>query len=315
MRRFKNILLFATGKANEKTALERAVALAKRNQAQLTVMGVPEELSSEIMTQITLMSSVEFRAFVIQERTEALEQFVAPARQENISIDVKVLFGTPFLEIIREVLRHQRDLVMMTAEGKGGLKEMLFGSTTMHLMRKCPCPVWVMKPTRRKHHARILAAVAPNPQDEVQTQLNRKIMQLATSLAEAEGSELHIVYVWLHFDKKILPASARTGASQLPKIMQELEQHHRSWLDELLGEFNLQNLPHQVHLLKGDAGKVIPALAQKKQVELVVMGTVSRTGVAGFFIGNTAERVLHQIDCAVLAVKPDGFVTPVKIEE
>ena len=67
--------------------------------------------------------------------------------------------------------------------------------------------------------------------------------------------------------------------------------------------------------MKGDAGKVLPALAQKKQIGLVVMGTVSRTGVAGFFIGNTAERVLYQIDCAVLAVKPDGFVTPVKIEE
>ena len=51
------------------------------------------------------------------------------------------------------------DLVIMTAEGKDGFRERLFGSTSMHLMRECPCPVWVMKPTRRKRIERILAAV------------------------------------------------------------------------------------------------------------------------------------------------------------
>ena len=45
--------------------------------------------------------------------------------------------------------------------------------------------------------------------------------------------------------------------------------------------------------------------------ELVVMGTICRTGLPGFFIGNTAETVLQSVDCAVLTVKPEGFVTPV----
>ncbi len=44
---------------------------------------------------------------------------------------------------------------------------------------------------------------------------------------------------------------------------------------------------------------------------LLVMGTVCRTGVPGFFIGNTAERVLQHLDCSLLAVKPKGFETPV----
>ena len=44
------------------------------------------------------------------------------------------------------------------------------------------------------------------------------------------------------------------------------------------------------------------------------MGTVCRTGIAGFFIGNTAESILQQVDCSVLTVKPDGFVSPVVLE-
>ena len=49
--------------------------------------------------------------------------------------------------------------------------------------------------------------------------------------------------------------------------------------------------------------------------DLVVMGTVARTGVPGFIMGNTAEMILNQIDCSVLAIKPSGFVTPVTLEE
>jgi universal stress protein E len=44
------------------------------------------------------------------------------------------------------------------------------------------------------------------------------------------------------------------------------------------------------------------------------MGTVSRAGIAGLLIGNTAEKVLPQVDCSMLTVKPEGFVTPVKLD-
>lgn len=44
------------------------------------------------------------------------------------------------------------------------------------------------------------------------------------------------------------------------------------------------------------------------------MGTVARTGISGVIIGNTAEAVLEQLQCSVLALKPPGFVTPVKLD-
>jgi hypothetical protein len=45
------------------------------------------------------------------------------------------------------------------------------------------------------------------------------------------------------------------------------------------------------------------------------MGTVARTGIAGFVMGNTAEMMLRQLRGSVLAVKPPGFVTPVTLPE
>jgi nucleotide-binding universal stress UspA family protein len=45
------------------------------------------------------------------------------------------------------------------------------------------------------------------------------------------------------------------------------------------------------------------------------MGTVARIGIPGLLIGNTAETILDQLDCSVLAVKPPGFVSPVALDE
>jgi len=45
------------------------------------------------------------------------------------------------------------------------------------------------------------------------------------------------------------------------------------------------------------------------------MGTVARTGVPGFITGNTAESILNQLECSVLAIKPAGFVTPIELME
>jgi len=59
---------------------------------------------------------------------------------------------------------------------------------------------------------------------------------------------------------------------------------------------------------------VIAPLAAELWADLVVMGTVARTGISGLIIGNTAEAILDQLTCSVLAIKPPGVKTPVKIE-
>ncbi|MFO7686981.1 MAG: universal stress protein [Desulfobacterales bacterium] len=67
-------------------------------------------------------------------------------------------------------------------------------------------------------------------------------------------------------------------------------------------------------MLKKPAKKVIAPLAAELWADLVVMGTVARTGISGLIIGNTAEAILDQLTCSVLAIKPPGVKTPVKIE-
>jgi nucleotide-binding universal stress UspA family protein len=192
---------------------------------------------------------------------------------------------------------------------------MFSGSTTMHLMRKCPCPVWAVKPSKKKQYHRILAAVDPSPFHSDHLKLAKKIMELAVSLAESDGAELHVLHCWSSSFEKTLRNRSGLLPSDADEIVRQIRTSHKSSLDSLVEEFDLTQTPHKVHLLKGEPERVIVDMASKKRMELVVMGTVSRKGLSGFLIGNTAEKALNQLECSVLAVKPDGFVSIVTLDE
>ncbi len=81
-----------------------------------------------------------------------------------------------------------------------------------------------------------------------------------------------------------------------------------------VGKDTLNYIKPKIHVLKGIPKEEIPILAQKINAEILVMGTIARTGISGFFIGNTAESILMQIDCSILAIKPKEFMTPITLE-
>ncbi len=363
MQRFQNVLVVIDERTENSAVVERAVVLAQRNQARLTLVNVvrtlprqaprpiaPEQpadgqepvleiieewpTDSKLSTEepsagpwrpysertdgahVTVAeAAVLIREHIDEQESQRLEQWVAFARRSEISVEGKMLHGTPFLEIIREVLRNGHDLVMITAEGHGGLKEKLFGSTAMHLMRKCPCPVWVVRPAQPERYTRILAAVDPLPLDEEQYAVSIKIMDLATALARRDECELVVVHTWTFPAERSLRSGYSVASGELEAWVGDAQDRHRHRLAELLRPYPLQDLGSQVYLLKGEPGHLIPKLAAKLEVGLIVMGTVSRTGVAGLLMGNTAEKILRQVDCSVLTVKPDGFVTPVRLDD
>ena len=315
MKRFKNILALYDHKVGDEAALQRAVSLAKMNGAQLTVCQAIEKLPKETVAMFRplLANEVELQTQYIAERKAHLERLVATIRYDGVAVDVSVLTGKPFLQVIRAVLRGQHDLVVMTADVFRGLRDMTFGSTSMHLMRKCPCPVWVMQPGAGVSLQRIVAAVDPDTAAESPDSLSLKILQLASSLARLEQCDLDIVHVWdflgADLDSSLGELSERT---QTP-LCEKNRSAHQLRMNSLLANVDMSDVKFSVHLPKGDPAHTIPEFVQEHQVDHLVMGTVGRTGIAGFFIGDTAENVLRQVDCSVLAIKPDGFVTPVTL--
>lgn len=300
MKRFKNVLVVYTDAIGDDDVLAQATALAETNDARLTLIEVNDDgaLSAEQLV----------------ERRKRLSRIAASVAQAGIDVETIVCNGAPFLHIVRQVLRGRHDLVIMAAEGGGGFRRLFFGSTSMHLMRKCPCPVWILKPGQRANYARILAAIDTSPDADGLDELNVKIMDLATSLARSNESELHIVHAWELTGNDLHTSRSEISDAIMDQLLRKNELIHRKPVEHLLERYKLDDLRHQVHLVRGAPATVIPQTADEKEIDLIVMGTIRRTGIAGLLIGDTAELVLHQVECAVLTVKPKGFVTPVTLE-
>ena len=327
MQRFKNILCVVAPDSVNGATLERATALAENNQARLTVVEVIDEIppNTKLLERVLPLPPYDLMAKLHAEHRQRLEELVAPWNR-NIEIQTKVLIGIPFLVIIREVLRNGRDLVIKAAES-GGLLDRVFGSDDMHLLRKCPCPVWLVKPKSPKAYQRILAAVDVNdfyPPEELNTRhrLNVQILEMASSLALSEFAQLHVVHVWDAIGETVINSVFHDASEEeVAAYVEQARRQNAANLDALMrevtsniGQDTSDYLRLQMHLIKGTPRKEVPVFAEKIKADPVVIGTVARTGIPGFIMGNTAETILNQLDCSVLAVKPPGFVTPVTLE-
>jgi universal stress protein E len=181
-------------------------------------------------------------------------------------------------------------------------------------MRKCPCPVWVVKPGQSAPYSKILAAVDPL-QEPSNDPFNAKIMELATSMASRDHAALHIVHAWDVDGNDLDTIRSELSVQQRETILQKHQRKHQSALRDLLAGYPLSEIKHQIHLPRERPEQAIGQIAEQEGIDLIVMGTVARTGVPGFLIGNAAESVLSSVKCGMLTVKPDGFETPVSLPE
>jgi nucleotide-binding universal stress UspA family protein len=129
-------------------------------------------------------------------------------------------------------------------------------------------------------------------------------------LKDVIGAELTLVHAWAAFGAGVLRSrvpehefveyvdAARRTAED---VMQASTTTHADRLDGV-----------SVQLIEGEPERAIPHFIDRNGIDLVVMGTVARSGIRGLVMGNTAERVLQRLRGSVLAVKPPGFVSPLE---
>ena len=303
---FKNILLFVDSNTLCEESCARAIALAAEENARLTILSVTEAVPERLGSPAA-HSSKDLRESGILERCEKLKELVLP-KQGNLQFEINVVCGNPLAEVMQQILRGRHDLVLVAEDTKPSLKQTSFGSTTLKLIRKCPCPVWVMGPSTAKGDIRIMAAVDPDPFDADRDALNTKILDIASSLAGREGTELHIVNAWRAPAEGVLRSQGGLSAENLSRYAYNVFNVQASSVKEMIQNSSATTVRHRMHLMKGTASKVIPMVVRRAKIDLLVVGMFSRRGLGGWLIGNTAEKILNQVKCSVLMVKPNGAV-------
>lgn len=302
MEKTHSILVYVDIDAVDDVGLKMAVELATQIGANLEIVAVaPAPSQFPATSKSDIDDLLAEKRLSLRCAVERIGQIAAP-------VSTNLLRGQPAIALARHVQQQGHDLVLKMArrDEAGGL---FYGPLAAQLMRICPRPVWILQPHRPIRPSRILAAVDAEIEDRDRFALNIRVLELASSLARLHDAELTVPHAW-----DVLAAELLQKRMAEPESEAMLGKHQRA-ADQRLSELlaKVSNVPPAAHIClpRGDAKRIIPAFATELNVDLVVMGTVSRTGLAGLLIGNTAEAVLPQLNCSLLTVKPPGFESPV----
>jgi universal stress protein E len=170
-------------------------------------------------------------------------------------------------------------------------------STDWQLLRECPAPVLLVSAKKWHHVKPVLVTLDLASNIATKKKLNSKVLATAKALADALGVELEII-----------------TAIEIPTLLQDLDlvdpiayvKEAREGMQPAIRKLAAEHdIPESAFRTKrGPVEKVITSYAARVKAQIVVMGTVGRTGVKARLLGNTAEKVLRHMKTDVLAIKP-----------
>jgi universal stress protein E len=277
--------------SGSRLAADQALWLARRAGASLTL------LHSSAADEIWLArrGGYVWRPHGLEpDARRTLEAAQAGLCARGVACELEIVEEKAWLAIPRRVLRGDVDLVLT---GKRNEQEQALhpvGSLSRKLVHHCPGAVWILKPGSAVGVRRLLAATDLTPVGE-------RVIAWAGWLAQLCQAELHVVH-----------AFQRPLAVQLEgeEAVRQFEKHAAAEAVERiragLAHLDLAS-PPAYHVGLDAPTRAILEGSRRLEPDVVILGTASRRGVAGFVLGNTAERLLARLDHSLLAVKPEDF--------
>jgi universal stress protein E len=293
-------------------AVRQALWLARASAGRLTFFtAVPSRKAAQTVWRLPPSAAIDHEWSPRSDETarQALTGLVSQARQQGVEAGAVLAAGSAWAQIVRQVLQDKHDLVIVGTHDAQGLRRLLLGSTARKLLHECPCPVWVAKPgTTVPRNILVASDLSP---------LSDAAVSLAICLGHLAGAQTHILNVVEYtLDRLWSPAQmdAET-ANYHGRVRAEAGEALHAQLGR--SACHAAEPTVAVHVADGDGmpDHAITKFVRDHPIDLLVLGTVARHGLSGILLGNTAERLLPEVACSVLAVKPANFPCIMEAQE
>lgn len=226
-----------------------------------------------------------------------LNDLLETARAQGIDAEVEISEEKSWLGIIQKVLEGEIDLVVVGKRSHSMGHTRKLGSVSMKLLRKCPCPVLAVKDDL-SHGLRNVVAASDL------LSCGEQISNLAVEIAHDWGGKARLVHAFqIPFDVQM--------RHEEDDYVRKTSEDAIATMKAQLGAAADDSDGVSFHVGPLSPTQAVLAAADRFNADLVVMGSVGRGGVPGVLIGNTAERLLGRLDCSLLVVKPDDFISPI----
>jgi universal stress protein E len=289
--------------APRQPGVEKAVHFAKRLGASVEffhAISTPVFLELEPLTGRTV---AEIRREALALRGARLEKLAKRARKLGVEATSTVAWDFPPHEaIVRAAHRARAHLIVAECHEGRRLKPWLLHLTDWELLRISPLPVLLLKNTRRWRQPTVLAAVDPSHAHAKPAKLDSNIVAQATAITRALRGTLELMHANFPTAFGFAVGDPAFDGMTLAAAYDQQKERSRKTFEAFADKARVPRASR--HLVDSDPLFAIPHVARKIGADLVVMGALSRSGLKRVFIGNTAERVLDELPCDVLVVKP-----------
>jgi universal stress protein E len=242
---------------------------------------------------------------VRQQALQRLEAIADRLRVHSIKVNVSAEWDYPSYEaIIRRAQAIKADLIVAARHAGKHRMPWLLRLTDWELVRLSPVPVLLVKNPRPYRRPAVLAAIDPSHAHEKPLQLDREILRAGKRLTEALRGSLHAVHAYAAFPVQLPPEAALVPGT-LQNLQKSAERAAKARFHRSLRPVRIPR--SRQYLLAREPVFAITEASRKSHSAIVVMGAVSRSGIRRLLIGNTAERILDELTCDIMIVKPANF--------
>ncbi|MCG9575291.1 universal stress protein [Vibrio tubiashii] len=288
----------------------QAFQFANNCSANVTLLLVIKELAefkeifhlSGSSLNVLDQATHHFKDHLAQQARTLSEQYA------NIRFTTKVRVGTPFIEIIQEADESNSSMIIINSYRESKQDACERGSNTLNLMRKSEVPIWSL--SRAPRATRNVVAAVDLTNNEYQD-FNAQLLAMAVDFCTQIGASLTLCHVWKFESEGFLKDWSGYSDIEIALLAQEMRKERQSRLSKLLEGQKECSVDIATKILEGETREVFPQYVADEDIDLVILGSMSRTGIAGFVLGNTAEAMVSQLDCSVVTLKPDTFASPV----
>jgi nucleotide-binding universal stress UspA family protein len=235
---------------------------------------------------------------VVKVKADA-EKIAAETQGGDIAVDYMILKGDPPEEIIDYADKNKIDLIILSTQGKGGIKRWAMGNVANKVVGATRKQVLLIRArgaqsdVYKDRLVKVLVPVDGSPESE-------SILHFITYLASKLGLDLTLFHMWAR-------AYEAFPTKEILERDDETRKQEKAYIEKLGTKLTRQGLRvNKVfsEIYQGEEAAEIIKLAEEGKFSMVAMATHGRSGVGRWIFGSNANKVLNEGNTPLLLVRP-----------
>jgi len=301
MENYRNILLATDFSKNSEWAAHRAADVARRLNAELTVLHVIDYCPEDIPPDIISPEDLNPGEILVYRAESSLDVLARRCSLMDAKKKVILTNHTAKKEIIRYAKEYQIDLMVIATHGHHRVTPLL-GSTADRVVRGAPCDVLAVRAgkyaSNLNDYSRILGATDFLDPSYIAA---RRV----TSLVKSYNALLMLLHVIEHSPELLFQEWA--GPERMDSFTDLQVRAAQKALQKLADAIEYPDVEQHVIISSDITAQEIIHFAEAQAIDLIAVGAYGHYGI-DFLLGSTAERVLHGAACDVLVARlPASF--------